>query len=357
MAESAKRAGYDFVTLDFFGDVDQKEICMNYSLREFGEEYTLDNLLRRSRDLEFTHAVYGSGFENRPELVAELEERCILLGNPSKTLRRVRNWRRFFRVLRKENILFPRSEVVALEEAMEKSDRWLIKPLKSGGGRAIYEGREIEAGGLEEEVLLQEYISGKPASATVIGAGKSYFFIGATLQLIGDSQSKYRYVGNIAPLEAEDETLEKIKRISCRIAQAFELRGSNSIDFILKDGEPYVIEVNPRITGAMEVLEKAYDINLLKLHVRACMGRLKSLRIKPKGFFGKRILFAEKNITYKINRLDFVKDVPPYKERIKKGSPICTVLGQGKTLHGCRVDLEEKERRVRRRLGENANPG
>lgn len=357
MAESARRAGYDFVTLDFFGDADQKEVCINYSLREYGEDYVLENLLKHSRGLEFTHAVYGSGFENHPELVAELEERCILLGNSSRTLRRVRDWRRFFRVLKKENIPFPRSRVVALEEAGEKPEGWLIKPLKSGGGRAIYDGREIgEVRGLEGEVLLQEYVDGSPVSATVIGTGKDCFFLGATLQLIGDSQSRYRYVGNIAPLEAGGETLDNIKRISCRVARAFELRGSNSIDFILRDEEVYVIEVNPRISGAMEVLEKAYGVNLLELHVKACMGGFVEPEIKPRGFFGKRILFAEKNITYEMDRLDFVKDVPHRGEMIKKGSPVCTVLGMGRTPRECLLDLMEKEELIRRRL-EDANPG
>lgn len=356
MAESAKRAGYDFVTLDYFGDADQKEICENYSLNhEFEEEYRLDNLFRHSRDLEFTHAIYGSGFENRPELVAELEGRCTVLGNPSKTLKEVRNWKRFFRVLKKENILFPRTEVVSLEEAKEvvrKDKRWLIKPLKSGGGHGICEGWDIgDVEGLGEEVMVQEYINGKPASATVICSKEDCLFLGATEQLIGDSFKKYRYVGNIAPLEGKKETIEKIERTTGKIAKAFGLKGSNSIDFLIKKDEPYVVEVNPRITGAMEVLERAYSINILELHGRACMGELAELEIgKPRGFFGKRILFADKNITFKINGLDFVKDVPHRNELIGAGNPVCTVFGEGNTVKQCRIDLWEKEKDIRRLL-------
>lgn len=355
MAESAKKAGYDFISLDFFGDADQKEICENYSLREFKEEYTIENLFKHAQ-LEFTHVVYGSGFENHPELVGELEKRCIVLGNSCDTLRKVRDWKCFFRELTRRNIPFPRTEIIATDEAKKiiKSEKnWLIKPIKSGGGHSIYDRQNILEMKQESEVVLQERVEGKPVSSTVICAEEGCFCIGTAELLTGTSFNQYRYVGNIVPLAEEKEVIEKIEETSCKISQAFKLRGSNGIDFILRNGEPYVLEVNPRITGSMEVLERVHDVNIFDLHVRACLRENLDFKIKkPVKFWSKKILFADRDIIYK-EKLDFIKDVPHYGERIDRESPICTVFGEGKTRGECYTDLLNKERLVYESLWKN----
>jgi hypothetical protein len=355
MAESAIRAGYDVVSLDYFGDYDQRKICTNYSLsHDFHEDYSLENLLRHRQILDYTHVIYGSGFENYPELVEVLEGEGILLGNPPKTLRKVRDWEGFFRTLGKMGIPHPETQVVSKDEAREmlrEDKKLIIKPLKSGGGHSIYDSSNIDEGSgeLEEKVLIQEFVKGRPASATVIASRDTCYFLGATEQLIGDSMNKYRYTGNIAPLSADAEIVEKITEVSRRITRVFGLIGSNSVDFILGGDETVVTEVNPRVTGALEVLEKAFKVNLLELHIKACKGEFINYRVEPQsGFYGKKILFAEDEVSLRIGRLAFVKDIPWHGEKIEKGSPICTVLGSGKTREECIQDLAQKEAVIQR---------
>ena len=45
IAESAVGAGFDVVTVDYFGDLDQKRLCPNVSLREGGRPYSAGALL------------------------------------------------------------------------------------------------------------------------------------------------------------------------------------------------------------------------------------------------------------------------------------------------------------------------
>lgn len=299
--------------------------------------------------------VYGSGFENRPELVEIFEKESILLGNSSKILRKVRDWDVFFETLRRIGIPHPESKVVKGDEAralLSENPSMVIKPIKSGGGHAIYDRSILdEEPELDDEVLVQEFVRGVPASATVLATKDGCYFIGATEQLIGDGQNKYRYVGNIAPLYARREVMEQIARLSIKIVEAFKLRGSNTVDFILSGGVPVVTEVNPRLTGAMEVLERAFKINLIDLHVKACMDDLRDVDVMPsRGFQGKKILFADDDLQFRLDSLAFVKDVPRYGEKIAKGSPICTVLGSGNTRRECIKDLERKETIIRRGL-------
>lgn len=351
MAESARRAGYSFVTLDFFGDADQKKICENYSLNhEFKEEYSIENLFKHSQELDFTHVVYGSGFENHPDLVGKLEKMAIVLGNDSEALRKVRNWNHFFKALKKHGILFPETKLLPLECAREfvsSNKGWIIKPVKTGGGHSIYDAQTLdvieEDKELEDRVLVQEYIPGKPVSSTIVVSEESVC-IGSARQLVGAHFNKYRYVGNIAPLDTGAELLEEL---SCEIGEIFKLKGVNGIDFILSD-ELYVLEVNPRLTGSMEVIEKAYKLNVLDLHIKACTGeKLKIKKVKPKTFYGKKIIYADRKLRFNIRKTpDFVKDIPHSNERIEADSPVCTVLGAGKTAKACYKNLITKEEKL-----------
>ena len=73
IAESAKAAGYDFVTLDYFGDYDQKAWCENYALaRDFGLPYGPGPLYQASRRLKYDAIVYTASLENHPATVARL---------------------------------------------------------------------------------------------------------------------------------------------------------------------------------------------------------------------------------------------------------------------------------------------
>src|SRR5207245_157277 len=56
------------------------------------------------------------------------------------------------------------------------------------------------------------------------------------------------------------------------IARRFRLRGLFGIDFLLSDGIPAILEVNPRYSASMELLEQISALNLLDMHLRALDG-------------------------------------------------------------------------------------
>ena len=334
MAESAKVAGLDSVSLDFFGDVDTKEAGANYSLREFGDSYSTESLYNRALKLDFTHIIYGAGFENYKELVEGFEKRGIVLGNDSKTLGRVRNWETFFSSLKQAGIKGPETEIVRAGD-VTVADGKILKSQKTGGGHRIHtSGDAYDA---DEEVMLQEVISGTPISTCIVGDGKTCRYLGATEQIILDG---YQYTGNIAPLD----TAKNVEEISVVIGEMFNLVGVNGIDFIMGADGPHVLEVNPRLTGAMEVLERAYGVNLIDVHIKACEGNL-DFKIKKTGkYYGKKISYATKSGSFRPKEGPiFIKDVPQdwYME---KGSPICTIIGAGATSEECKSDLGKKEK-------------
>ncbi len=365
LAESARLAGYDFIALDYFGDLDTCEAGECYSLNhtygaEGDSDRCIDRLYSHIGDVEFTHVIYGSGFENHPEYVAELEGKYRVLGNGTDTLRRVRDWGNFFSSLKRIGVAFPESFVVGGDEVRDFSGDWIIKPLKTGGGHGIFRlCEQVDFEALDDRVLIQEFIDGKEISASLISDGSEAVCLCATEQLIGTHFNRYRYVGNIAPLDADKELLREIEEVSKKVVEEFELVGSVGVDLMLSDGVPYVVEVNPRVQGSMEAVEKVCGKSVVDLHVKACLRDIDiveleaALSIKRKsGYFGRKILFADRDVRFSIKQqeFDFVKDVPHYGEVIKELDPICTVLARGKTRDECHAALAGNEMALRQRL-------
>ena len=73
---------------------------------------------------------------------------------------------------------------------------------------------------------------------------------------------------------ADARLLDRATLLAQEVTRAFGLVGVNGVDFIARRGVPYAIEVNPRYTAAMELVERAYGLSVFDLHARACRGAL-----------------------------------------------------------------------------------
>ena len=367
IAESAVKKGYDVVTVDYFGDWDQKELVENYSLmRDFNLAFSAENLLSVSRRLNFEAVVYNSNLENHVEVVQKLAEAHTLLGNTPQTLRQVRHWPTLQTFCRKDRIPFP--STLFIGDRQPKEGRWLLKPAKSGGGYGItlWSGEA-----LSEENFLQEYIDGQHCSATFVADGVRCVLIGMTEQLIGQEEmggQGFVWCGNILPLtlapQEMDSVIDAIEDMATKLTRHFGLRGVNGFDFVLTRSPqsqpiPYLIEVNPRYTGSTELMEWAYQLNIFDLHIRAFRGELPSFSLREQlhhpYFYGKGIVYARRNVTMPETagwKKKGRKDIPFTGEQIKARHPICTVFAQGKSRDECWHRLLEEADTVRREITE-----
>jgi predicted ATP-grasp superfamily ATP-dependent carboligase len=358
IAESAQAAGYDFITLDYFGDYDQKRLCKNYSLkRDFGRRFGSAELYAASQSLAFDALVYLSNLENHPDIVARFvaanrqRRQVRLLGNSAAILRRVRHWPTLFGFLRQQGIPIPETIYEGQSPAQGSRRRWLRKPVRSGGGHSISFWAGDEPAG--KEFLLQEYIEGQPCSASFVANGRESLVLGLTEQLIGRTEfgaGEFRYCGNILPLapETRQTTLTQVQHIVSQLTQEFGLVGVNGLDFVLKDDQVYPLEVNPRYSASMELIKLAYGLSIFDLHVQAIVqGELPDFDLTQSWqanvrFYGKTILYAEKDGQAPDTRVwpeRGIRDVPFPGESLMQGAPICTVLASAVTRDSCFADL------------------
>jgi len=94
---------------------------------------------------------------------------------------------------------------------------------------------------------------------------------------------------------ADREVVEEMKEITRKIALALEVRGLINIQFAVKNGEIYILEVNPRASRTVPFVSKATGIPLANIATKVAMGKtLKELgvtEVEPSYYSVKEAVF------------------------------------------------------------------
>jgi predicted ATP-grasp superfamily ATP-dependent carboligase len=370
-AESAARAGFAVTALDAFGDLDQHASVRALSMRrDFGVRFSA-GAAARAADAETCDAVaYLSTFENHPVAVRVLAAGRTLWGNPAEVLQRVRHPLRLAGVFRRRGLAVPAVRLGRDTAEHDTSLRWLAKPRASGGGRGI--GPAVSAphpaAAPRRGWYLQERIDGTPASVVFVAAGRHAVPLGLSRQLVGEAAfgaHEYRYCGSILaaagdPQLAHDHVLlGGARALVAAVVEELGLIGVNGIDFVARAGVPYPIEVNPRYSASMELVERAYGLSVFGLHASACAGgSLPAFDVararRRAGAVGKAIVFARRDVVTG-NTRDWlgdssVRDVPWPGERILRGHAVCTVFAEARDAAACHVALVRRAERIYEQL-------
>lgn len=365
VARLCKQLGYKVVAVDYWGDIDIR-CCADhlYSILQQESGSRAESILDGSRSdalvklaeraaNELSHIDFilvGSGLDDRPDLWARLGRIAPILGNPPEKLLVLRNPIELFSIAEDEGVKCPatyraKSPSEAIKIAEKLGFPVVLKPIRGSGGFRIRFGRsaaEIKenyqrVAGRSGEVWVQKYVEGLDASASVLGDGGDCVVVSINEQLIGLKElgalSPFRYCGNVVPLKARRKVIERVMEASRILGQRLRLKGSNGFDFVIgRDGEPYLIEVNPRFQGTLECIYQATGLNLVKEHIEACMGNLISEIPKPKGYAVKMIVFAKRcGVIQRLDGLKDVYDISPPGTVVEKGNPICTVQVQAES--------------------------
>jgi predicted ATP-grasp superfamily ATP-dependent carboligase len=154
----------------------------------------------------------------------------------------------------------------------------------------------------------------------------------------------HRYCGSVYPFAADSALVDRISAIAGAATEAFGLVGLNGIDFVMREGEPFVLEINPRYSASMELIERSGRLSVFEAHVAACRGALSSFPATPMTeVLGKAILYARWDVIVGDSRRwllrDDVSDVPFPGDRIRRGHPVCTVFARGTDSVTCYARL------------------
>lgn len=365
-AFSALRAGFQPWCADLFADADLQARCPVTRIAAAGFPRSILQVFDASPAAPW---LYAGGFENHPDLVEELARQRPLWGNNGDALRRARAPAFWSSLLAGAGIPCPEVREPISPPAPQR--RWVIKPLASGGGSGIFWWSGPIAGFPFGQAYVQEFIEGQSCSAIFLGSESGSRLLAGSYQLIGQPWAQgFRYCGNIGPLPMDPPLRQVLERIGAILTAGCQLRGLWGLDFILRDGIPWPVEINPRYSSSIEVLEHATGLPALALHRTAFAADAPAPAWPEhpdlRRIVGKVVCFAKAPLVFPaagpwldglrhprpIHEMPAFADLPSPGTHIAAGCPVLTIFATGSSPADCQDRLRERLQETRSALGE-----
>lgn len=343
-AMSAARAGFSFYAADLFADLDLQRLGPAEPVRDYPRG--LAAVARRWRGGPI---VYTGALENHPALVDRLARSGLLYGNAGRVLRAVRDPERWSSALLEAGMRVPpwRRSL----RGLPRDGTWLRKPRASSGGRGVFAvDAAMSAPRKGGPWYYQRRVAGRSGAAVFVSAAERAVLLGVTRQLIGRPWCGGRdfwYCGSVGPIALPPEAETQLRRIGDVLTARFALRGLWGVDFVQRGAAIWPVEINPRWTASVEVLERAAGFNAMRVQVAACRdGRLPRTVASTKRVGGKVILYARSDLRIAAETVrrwlrgaeaspwPAVADIPSAGTEIAAGRPIATLLAEGGDVAG-----------------------
>lgn len=357
-AFSALRAGLRPWCADLFADADLRARCA--TVRVPADVYPRGFLRLVDRELPGPW-MYTGGLENRWQLVEEMARLRPLWGNGELVLRRARSPWLVAHLLREAGL--PSLAVHPGPRDPGPGGRWLLKSWAGAGGRGIrfWDGA-AKGRRMRPTAYFQEFVEGTPCAALYLGDGRRARLLGVTRQLVGEPwlhAAPFHYCGSLGPLPLGPDLRQLLDPLGDVLADRCFLRGLFGVDVILKGGVPWAVEINPRYTASVEVLEHATGVPALALHRQvfdpAAPASPEAIPVEP-GFVGKAVLFARAALTFPDDgpwraavrspgplwEVPAFADVPDAGERIEAGRPVLSFFARAASAAACLEQLRQR---------------
>ncbi len=349
LAASARRAGYRPLVVDCFGDLDTVALaeasrCLPARVQV---GFTARPLLAALESLAADAPsppiglVLGAGFECNPRLVAKLADRFPLIGNDAETIKRTKDPQQFFSVLDTLGIPHPETRL----EAPSNSEGWLMKRVGGSGGLHIH--RCPATPRPDKRRYFQRQIAGDQISLMGLVSEKSAAFAVSRQWTNPLPRRPFRYGGAAGSLLLDEDLEARLIEMSLAVAEALALKGIVSFDYLVRDGEPSLLEVNPRPGATLDVFDDASG-TLFKAHVAACQGgdpaALVASDWHPPVARAAAFLYADRGplTAGAVTWPDWAADRPRPGSGIGAGQPLATVLAEGDDIDAVQATCAER---------------
>lgn len=366
LAAAARRAGYRVLVADLFRDLDTQRLAsrsvqlagdLNSGMSGEALDAAFKTLLAR----EATQPIgwsYGSGLEDRPGLITRLGKQIPVLGNGAAQVEAVKDPSKFFALL--DGLSIPHPAVSFVPPGEPKG--WLMKRGAASGGthiRGIGAGERPAAG-----CYFQKHTEGRPVSALFLANGQQALTLGFSEQWASPAgrRTPFRFGGAVQPATLSDQLLEALSEAVQKVAAAAGLKGLNSADFLVREGDFDLLEINPRPGASLDIHDLNREAPLFELHRRAVEGGLPATWRHPARAAACSVVYARRKIAvpaaFRWPR--WSADRSPPLTKIGRGEPVCTILAQAKSATDARQKVLDRGMSIlaaletRRRAGPEA---
>ena len=369
MLNSALKLNYEIFSTSYFSTSDtpqirNQKIILNESEDEscgsFEDQFSSKMLLDISKDYidEVDHIIPISGVS--PSDFSKKDRKKIL---GTTDVENIEDKFRFYKNIKDEFLTPMTFSITDIDEAFEINENYedlqfILKPVKGSGGydiNLLENESDIQLN--DTEFILQEYVNGISLSSSLLATKREVKTIMNT-RLLSEHDfgitNSFVYIGNILPLTSKsilsevgniNEITENMNNITEKLANNFNLIGSNGVDYILNENGLYVIEINPRLQGTFECMEMSLGINMLDAHIKACQGNLIEVP-KPKCYSYKKIIYSPTRMRYEKIDLDNIYDLPHIGSITEKSQPLLTIIDKDSDFEKLYEKVESASKKV-----------
>jgi len=369
--ESAARAGWAAHAADLFGDVDLTAAAVEaVRLGEAGIAPYPEGIPGVVSSFPEAVCVYTGALENHPDVIAAIAAVRPLAGCSADVIRRVRDPAAVAAVVRDAGLRFP--DTHRSPTGLPTDDSFLVKPVRSAGGRGVHRWRGATLDRAGRDLIWQRFVRGDCRSASYVARHGAARLVGSSRPLTGAhwcGGREFSYCGSVdLPLDhLADGLRQPFERLGSAVADAFGLTGLFGIDLVVDTaGEVYVLEVNPRPTASMELVERSTGWSVAAAHLAAY-----GWCAEPRGgaaagdVWAKAIAYVPHTVTSAsvaetiasltdrwtaADGLAAVADIPHPDERPVPGAPLVTVFARGDTHDRAVATLRRRVLLLRRSI-------
>lgn len=329
LAAAARRSGFRPLVADLFADLDTRELAakvvrVSGSVAEgLGRDSLLAALSVLAREGAVDGVVYGSGFEDRVELLAEIADGYRLIGNSAAVVARLKDPLRFAALCRGADVPHPRTQRDRPIRGL-----WLEKRAGGAGGTHV---RTLPRRGRTSPYYYQRQVAGRAVSALFLADGKRALVLGLSDQWTDPVPvSPFRYGGAVRPASVPPAVARAVAESLTRLTRESGLVGLCSADFITRHDGFDLLEINPRPGATLDIYQ---DERLFGWHVAACAGRLPDEIAPFPGAAAAAVVYAPAPIRLRFGFIwpEWTADRQPPGEEVAAGAPFCTVLAEAQT--------------------------
>ena len=280
-----RRIGYDVVIVNN----NPETVSTDYDTadRLYFEPLTPEDVMNVIEVEKPVGVVVAFGGQTAIKLTKYLDSQGIrILGTSAESIDIAEDRQRFDRLLEQFGIRRPRGMGVrTMDEAIAAAEELgypvLLRPSYVIGGQNMTISRSrgqtvdymtrILSGGIENPVLVDQYLPGIELEVDVISDGKDVLIPGIMEHIeragvhSGDSIAVY------PPFNLTDKFQDKICDISTKLALALGTKGLVNIQYLIFDNELYVIEVNPRASRTVPYISKVTGVPMVDLASRVML--------------------------------------------------------------------------------------
>ena len=233
--------------------------------------------------------VVAFGGQTAIKLTKFLDSRGIpILGTSAESIDMAEDRERFDELLERFSIKRPQGRgVLGMQEALDAAHELgypvLLRPSYVIGGQNMVIAHNDEdvrtymevilSGKVENPVLVDQYLMGKELEVDVISDGEDVLIPGVMQHIertgvhSGDSIAVY------PPFSIGDKMLKVIIDCSEKLALSLGTKGLINIQYLIYQGELYVIEVNPRASRTVPYISKVTGVPMVDLATRVMVGQ------------------------------------------------------------------------------------